>query len=193
VRLFLALNLPSELRAAADSAAEPLRAALPVVAWVAPDNLHLTVKFLGERPAEDAATLAAALEPIARRHGAQTVDVGRPGAFPTLRRPRVIWLGVRPDAKLELLHHDVELACAGLGYALEGRPFRPHVTLGRVRAGAAAGALDARALAAAARGVQFRAAACITTLDVMASAPDRGGSRYTTLARLPFTSSTSGP
>jgi 2'-5' RNA ligase len=193
VRLFLALNLPSELRAAAHAAAAPLREAAPDAAWTAAEKLHLTVKFLGERPAAAVDGLAAALAPVVLRHGAQDVALGRVGAFPTFRMPRVVWLGVRPDPKLELLHHDVEVACAAVGYALEGRPFRPHVTLGRLGARGATGTADVRPLARAARGVQFRAAACITTLDVMASEPAPGGSRYTPLLRLTLTSASSGP
>jgi 2'-5' RNA ligase len=188
VRLFLALNLPPAVRDAAHAAAEPLRRAAPGVAWTAAEKLHLTVKFLGEQPEGAAATLAAALAPVVTRHPPAELDIVGVGAFPRLTRPRVLWLGVRPDPKLELLHHDVEAACAALGHPLSGRAFRPHVTLGRVRPRAEP--VDARALATAVRQVHLRSGASVSTLDLMLSEPARGGTRYVALARLPMGPST---
>jgi 2'-5' RNA ligase len=159
VRLFLALNLPA-------------------------DKLHLTVKFIGERPPDAVDALAAAAARVASRHEPLLLEVGRFGAFPSQRRPRVLWLGVRPDPRLELLHHDVELACAELGLPVEGRPFRPHLTLGRVRA--AGPPVDPRVLALAARGVHFRVEVTVDSLDLMLSEPAHGGTRYTPLARAPL-------
>jgi 2'-5' RNA ligase len=100
----------------------------------------------------------------------------------------VLWLGVRPDPKLELLHHDVEAACAALGHPLSGRAFRPHVTLGRVRPRTEP--VDARALATAVRQVHLRSGASVSTLDLMLSEPAPGGTRYVALARLPMGPST---
>jgi 2'-5' RNA ligase len=191
VRLFVALNLPDAVRDAAHAAAEPLRAAAPRLAWVAAAKLHLTVKFLGERPESEVEPLAAALAAAARRHGPVAFEVAGVGAFPSLRRPRVLWLGVEAGPKLELLHHDVETACAGLGFPLEGRAFRPHVTLGRVPP--RAHPFDATALAGAAPGVHFRSAVTVDTLDLMLSETAAGGARYTPLARLALAAATPAP
>ena len=184
MRLFLALNLPPELRDAVHEAAAPLREAAPSLAWTAADKLHLTVKFLGECADEAVSPLAAALAPVAERHAPALLELRGVGAFPRLQRPRVYWVGVRPDPRLELLQHDVEHACEALGHAVEGRPFRPHVTLGRVTP--RAHPLDARAVADAARRVHVRASAVVPTLDLMRSVTAPGGSRYTAVARLPF-------
>jgi 2'-5' RNA ligase len=191
VRLFLALNLPAAVRDAAHAAAEPLRALAPGLAWTAAEKLHLTVKFLGEQPEGAVAPLVEALGGVVRQHAPAALGVGRVGAFPNWRRPRVLWLGVRPEPRLELLHHDVETACAALGHPVEGRPFRPHVTLARVRPRSEG--LDVRALAQAARGVHFRAEVEATTLDLMLSAPAPGGTRYTPLAALPLAGTTRAP
>ena len=191
MRLFLALNLPAAVRDAAYAAAAPLREAGPHVGWTRADNLHLTVKFLGEQADSTVAPLLDALAPVARATAPVLLSVGACGAFPNWRRPRVVWLGVRPDARLELLHHDVESVCAGLGFALDGRPFRPHVTLGRVRPRRAPP--DPGALARAARAVQFRAEASATTLDLMRSEPAPGGSRYTPLASIALAGATRDP
>lgn len=184
MRLFLALNLPEAVRDAAHAAHAPLRDAAPAVGWTTPDKLHLTVKFIGERPPEAVDALAAAAARAAARHAPVVLGLANFGAFPNRRRPRVLWLGVRPDPRLELLHHDVELACAELGLSVEGRPFRPHVTLGRVRPGGAP--VDPQALAQAARAVHFRVEVTVETLDLMLSEPAPGGTRYTPLARAPL-------
>jgi RNA 2',3'-cyclic 3'-phosphodiesterase len=185
MRLFLALNLPEDVRQAVHDAAAPLREAAPgEVGWTAAEKLHLTLKVLGEQPEEMPGRLAAALDPVAGRHRAADLELRGVGAFPTMRRPRVVWAGIRPEPRLELLHHDVEVACEGLGLEVEGRPFRPHLTLGRVRPGAAAD-LPKR-LAAAARLVQLRATARVASVDVMRSELATGGSRYAVLHRIPL-------
>ncbi len=184
MRLFLAINFPDALRQAMHAAAAPLREAAPDVGWTGADRLHLTVKFLGEQAPELVEPLAREVGRAAARFGALPVSLGRVGAFPNFRRPRVVWIGVDGEGKLELLHHEVEVACQALGFEPEGRPFRPHVTLGRVR-GAAHPSLGA-ALAAAARAVRFRADAEVESVDVMRSEPAPGGSRYTRLAAAPL-------
>ncbi|CAA9327453.1 MAG: hypothetical protein AVDCRST_MAG40-1763, partial [uncultured Gemmatimonadaceae bacterium] len=97
----------------------------------------------------------------------------------------------RAEPRLELLHHDVETACAALGHPVEGRTFRPHVTIARV--GPRAEAAPLRALAQAARGVHFRAEVEAASLDLMLSAPASGGPRYTRLATLPLAGLTRAP
>ena len=191
MRLFLALNFPAGLQRAIFDGTAPLRAAAPGLAWVAEPRLHLTLKFIGEQPDDAVAPLARALDGVGAAHGPVTMSLGGLGAFPNQRRPRVVWLGVAPDPKLELLHHDVETACAALGYEVEGRAFRPHVTLARVRPGRRSGggepdAAAARALADAAREVQFRGSAVVETLDLMRSELGAGGSRYTLLHAAPL-------
>lgn len=133
MRLFLAINPEPEVRAAVYEATAPLRAAAPMLAWVREPRLHLTLKFLGEQPEAAVPPLAAAMDAVVLRHGAIQSSLGELGAFPNLRRPRVVWIGMDPDPRLELLHHDLEVAADALGYATEGKAFRPHVTLARVK------------------------------------------------------------
>ena len=184
MRLFIAINLPAETRCAIAEATAPLREAAPGAAWVAPESLHLTVKFLGERPAEWMAELAGRLGELAQRHRPVDLVFGGVGAFPNLRAPRIVWMGVAHEPKLELLQHDVERACEALGIPLEGRPFRPHLTLGRVRRELGRDAI--RALGLAARGVRYSGAADVRTLDLMSSNLSPAGSRYTVECALPL-------
>ena len=144
-----------------------LRDAAPGVAWVAAARLHLTLKFLGELPEQQAAAVIASVDDVAQRHRVLTMQLGGVGAFPNFRRPRVVWMGVTPDPRLELLHHDVEVACERLGFAVDGRPFRPHLTLARAQERESAGAM--RGLARVGKRVTFEAKTWVESVDVMQS------------------------
>jgi 2'-5' RNA ligase len=174
VRLFIAVNFPHDIRAALYDATAPLRAAAPDVRWVPAERIHLTVKFLGEHPEGAVNPLIDALDRIASQYDPILMELGGLNAFPNLRQPRVVWLGVRADPKLELLHHDVETACGELGHLMEGRPYRAHVTLGRVRDRLA----NPARLAAAARGIVHEATVTAEALDLMLSEHIDGTPRY---------------
>jgi 2'-5' RNA ligase len=181
VRLFIAINLPDDVRQRIHAAAEPLRRAAPDVAWTPVERLHLTLRFLGERPDGEREPLAAMLAEVGERHAPLALTIEGGGAFPTLARPRVIWAGVAADPRLELLHHDVEASCVALGYEPEGRAFRPHLTLGRARGGIepAAGRV---ALSRAAREIALREEIDVDSVDLMRSDAGPRGPRYTRLA-----------
>jgi 2'-5' RNA ligase len=171
VRLFLAINLAPDVRDAIADAATPLREAAPDLRWSAAPRLHLTLKFLDEQAESAVPRVSAAIDAVAAKHFGFDLRVGGDehvvGAFPNFRRPRVVWIGVTNDPRLELLHHDVELACESLGFALEGRPFRPHVTLARV-----ADRVDAtvlKRLDKAAKTVEFDAESAVVSVDLMKS------------------------
>jgi 2'-5' RNA ligase len=104
------------------------------VKWVKPENLHLSLKFLGDVDDARGDELQSALQRAAGKGGEPrpiAMQVTGFGVFPDYRRPHVLWAGVTPDPALELLQHRVEQEFAPLGFPTEGRPFRPHVTLGR--------------------------------------------------------------
>jgi 2'-5' RNA ligase len=185
VRLFLAINLDAAARAAVVRAAEPLHAAAPSLPWVPDARLHLTLKFLGEQPPELVPRLSAVCDAVAARLTAFGTTLGEFGAFPNFRRPRVVWIGMDADPRLEILHHDVELAAESLGFPLEGRPFRPHVTLARV-----AHALDTESLRAlqraARRAARVRIAASVGSIDLMQSTLRPDGAAYELLHSSPL-------
>jgi 2'-5' RNA ligase len=172
MRLFLAIELSAPLLDALESAIAPLRAEAPEVAWVPVAKRHLTLKFLGDVGEERLDSLVVLADRVAREHRAFSMQVGGLGAFPNFRRARVVWIGVEHEAKLELLHHDLEVAGEGAGFEIEGRAFRPHVTLARVRA--PMGVEQARRLARVARKVDFSAhvdVAEITLFESMLAPP----------------------
>jgi len=141
MRLFIAVELDENIRRRAARVAEDLAVQLEPrggrrsVTWVAPQNLHLTLRFLGEVSAPAAQEVAHRLEaPFTTP--AFDLSVSGVGAFPPSAPPRVIWLGVvEGAAALAGLHEEVEARLSGLGFERDDRPFRSHLTLGRVKAG----------------------------------------------------------
>lgn len=183
-RLFIAIDLPPVLRDEIHLVTTPLRDAAPDARWTPAARLHVTLRFLGACNDAAVPALAGMLAQVAARHVEMPMVLGGIGAFPSLRRPRVIWMGIDPDPRLELLQHDVEAGCAGLGYEGEGRPFRPHLTLARVREPADRGAV--RALGPVADALAYAASTVVRSIDLMRSDPGPGGSVYTTLEHFPL-------
>lgn len=102
--------------------------------WVRPENIHLSLKFLGDVEEAREPELRAALRDAAGTGGEPrpvTLRISGFGVFPDYHRPHVLWAGVTPEPGLELLQHRVEQAFAPLGFPTEARAFRPHVTLAR--------------------------------------------------------------
>lgn len=180
MRLFVAVNLPDAVRERAWRASAPLRDRAFPVRWVGEEGLHLTLRFLGSVEREGASDVSAALEGAARGIGPLELRLGGVGAFPSLRDPRVLWLGVEGPPGLAALREAVEGAVAALGFGREEREFHPHVTLGRVRRGARRGALEG--LAAAAGRVRPDAACTIDSVELMESETGPGGARYTVVS-----------
>jgi len=181
MRLFIALNLPAEERARIHAAAAPLRAAGLPVRWVEPESIHLTLKFLGEVARARLAEIRAALAQAAAAAAPLRLDVEGIGAFPNPRRARVVWAGIRLTPGLAALQEAVETRLVPLGFAREGRPFQPHLTLGRSRP--PGGVTGAESLM---RGIELRNAFTASTLDLMESTLSPRGARYERIAAAPL-------
>jgi len=134
LRSFIAVEIPAEIQSALARSTAPLQKDLPkpLIRWVAPQNVHLTLKFLGDVSPVNLEQLADALKVEALNHETFTIFVGGLGAFPTPRHARVIWVGLQAPVALMALLRGVEAVAARLGYASEDRPFSPHLTIGRV-------------------------------------------------------------
>jgi 2'-5' RNA ligase len=137
LRAFVAVQFSSELRRRlADAIAQlPRFAPDRSVQWVKADNIHLTLKFLGDVPVNDAAKIGHALTKGVRSIAPFEFTASDLGCFPDMRRPRVVWAGIEDDGaqKMMTLQSAVEAALNPLGYPPEDRPFSLHITLGRVR------------------------------------------------------------
>jgi len=172
----VALNLPDATRRALWAATERVRQRDLPVSWVRPDNIHMTLKFLGEADDDRAPELGAALERAAVGTRPLPLVLQGFGAFPDASRPRVLWVGVDAEPALELLQHAVEREFAPLGFPTEGRPFRPHVTLGRAKRDAKPSAF--KGLDATLDALDFNETVVIESVDLMSSTLGPGGSTY---------------
>jgi 2'-5' RNA ligase len=138
VRTFVAVEAPPEVQSRATELIHRLRAVDANVKWVEPHNLHWTLKFLGNVDMVEIPDVCAAVEAATRQFAPFDLEARGAGAFPNLRNPRTIWLGVGEGVEeMVALHGAVERELAKLGFREEGRRFRPHITLGRVREGGA--------------------------------------------------------
>jgi len=184
MRLFFAIELGEALLDLLDETTEPLRAEAPELSWVPREKRHLTLKFLGDVDEAAAPGLVEAADRAAALHAPLQMHVREVGAFPNFRRARVVWIGVEQEPRLELLHHDLELACAEKGFEVEGRPFRPHITLARVRAPLPPGRL--RALARVARTVRMKAMVPVEHITLFESTLAPTGARYRRIHAAPL-------
>ncbi|HKJ91977.1 MAG TPA: RNA 2',3'-cyclic phosphodiesterase [Longimicrobiales bacterium] len=176
MRLFIALNFPAKERQRLHRAGKKLRAADLPMKWVDVKSLHLTFKFLEEVRPERAEDVKAAINRIAAKTPVLEVTLAGCGAFPTLRRPRVVWVGAEATPELRCLKHDLEWELAPLGFEREVRAFHPHVTLGRADKDARAG--DFRAFEDLASEFDYEAKITVRNVDLMISHLSSKGARY---------------
>lgn len=179
MRLFIAINIPKKERDRIYRSARPLRDETYPVRWVSSDLFHLTLKFLGEVRPESLPSLEGVLERVAAATHGFSMEISGFGAFPTIRRPRVLWLGVEPSPALRCLKQDVEWAISELGFEREPRAFHPHFTLGRVASDDGAGAF--RGLDTLASELTYAGKVNVRKFDLMASHLSASGARYEVL------------
>ena len=186
IRSFVAIEVEEPVRTAVVAYLADLRRRLDDVAWTRPENLHLTLKFLGGVTGDRLKALADDLEVIAAAQPSFSMQFSGVGAFPNAARPHVLWVGASAAA-LPGLASAVDTAARRVGVAPEARPFHPHVTLGRVRErrGVAARGAGMRDLVAADRSREFGAAAA-AAIVLFRSDTGPGGARHTPLARAPL-------
>jgi 2'-5' RNA ligase len=134
MRLFLAVVPPPATQALAASVIDALRSPGDGVSWVKPDNLHYTVRFIGEVGEDGARRVGEAAREASAAVPRFEATLGSAGAFPDAKRARVLWLGLAAgDAPFAKLARALEAALARRGFAPESRGFNAHLTLGRVR------------------------------------------------------------
>lgn len=131
-RIFIAIPVPSHLQVALSRVQMHSESGMR---WVAPKNLHLTIRFLGDISEEQLERVyLAAVQAVQEAPGPFTLQVAGIGAFPSANQARVIWAGLSGDLKpLAQLYEIVQARLHEVGFAFEKRPFRPHITLARLR------------------------------------------------------------
>lgn len=135
IRCFVAIELPEPVRAELAGIQAKFKALrMDFLRWVEPSGIHLTLKFLGEVPQERIPELVKAVEESVRGVLPFTLQLDQVGVFPNPRQPRVLWVGVGGEVSvLKTLQGNVDVAFSMLDFPEEGREFRAHLTLARVR------------------------------------------------------------
>lgn len=134
MRAFIAIDIPQSIRERIDSLQQELKKSGADVRWTRPRGIHLTLKFLGEIKEGKVVEIIDKLKANIASFDSLKIRLRKVGGFPSLKRPRVIWIGVETrGAGLKQLQSEIERSLQSLGFPPESRDFKPHLTLGRVR------------------------------------------------------------
>lgn len=184
IRTFVAVNLAPGLKETLAQVQERLKAARADVTWVRPENLHLTLKFLGQVEETRLAAVGEAVAAATRGYGSFRLVLGGLGAFPQPRAARVVWIGVSEGAQaLAALQARVEGGLESLGFPREERPFTGHLTLGRVRGPRHREQL---AMALTSMPAEPLGEMVLHRIELMKSDLGPGGARYSVLQSFPL-------
>jgi RNA 2',3'-cyclic 3'-phosphodiesterase len=133
IRAFIAIVLPEPIQQGLERLIQQLNAIrITGVRWIPPQNIHLTLKFLGETARSDLKTLEALLNHSVKNFTPFDITLSGVGAFPNPRRARIVWAGVQSPPELSQLQKNIESQTTVIGIPSEERPFSPHLTFGRV-------------------------------------------------------------
>ncbi len=189
IRSFIAIALSSEIQAKLSQVSTELQVQLKgvPVRWVPVENVHLTLKFLGEVSTANLEMLKTVLQREVAGHNPFEISAGELGAFPSLRRPRVIWVNIQAPAELTTVQHGIETQLARLGYPPEERPFHPHLTLGRVARTASSQDVQKISDVFSKYKVGFLGATRVMSINLYKSDLQPGGASYTCLHRAVLT------
>jgi len=183
MRSFIAIDITEEAKQAIAGLQRELRRLDPAVTWTRPENVHLTLKFLGEIDEELVPSIIEHCSGKAREMSPFRLELSYPGVFPNMRHPRVLWVGLKGDlGPLSRLQEAVDQAMEGLGFSLENGVFRPHLTIGRVKGGRKLREMLARMEMYDMPQVSFE----IRDLVLYQSELSPGGSKYMEISRMPF-------
>jgi len=139
IRAFIAIEIPNEIRAGICQVQAAVRASRLRGAWVRPENMHLTLKFLGDIRPDEIETIAGMMAEACKRYEPFQLTVRGMGVFPGADRPRVLWVGIGGQVDvLEKLQHSLAQQLAEGGYPDEKRRFHAHLTLARFKGPVAA-------------------------------------------------------
>jgi len=188
LRSFIAVEIPADIHRAIMRSMASMQRALPkpLIRWVESQNIHLTLKFLGDVSPVNLDQLADALKVELASHASFNISVGGLGAFPNSHRPRIIWVGLEAPIALTTLQRTVDTIAARMGYVPEEHPFSPHLTIGRVGQGVTSADLLRIQAAFDATTVGNLGEVHVESVHIFKSDLQPGGSVYTHLYTLPM-------
>lgn len=182
IRSFIAIDIGPDVRAALLAVTRELQRAGADARWVRPEGMHATIKFLGGVEPRRLEEVRQAVETVAAGHSVLKMFAGGLGAFPSLRRPRVLWAGLRCEGLAELAR-EVDTVLVPLGFEAEKRDFNPHITLARVRS---LRGWDALAAVLGQRAHEHLGEVDVTALTIYRSTLRRDGAVYDALWTIPL-------
>lgn len=183
LRCFISVELPSAIKQDVSAVANALRKSDADIKWITPENLHITLKFLGNTEESLVPDIIVLLRKKLSPYPPFYIRITGAGCFPDKRHPKILWAGVEDSDSLQSLQEAIEDAMAGLGYPREKKAFSPHLTLGRVRSQKRIN--DVLRRLEEFREVSFGAVE-ITSVSLMKSELKPAGAAYSTLAEIPF-------
>ncbi len=188
LRLFIAIELPFALLEQIDRVVAPLRLHLPgeLIRWVPYQNIHLTLKFLGEVSPTNFQLICQVIAQEASRYSPFELTIQGWGVFPDLKRPRVLWIGVQAPAVLFRLQRGIDAATQRLGYVSEERNFTPHLTIGRVRTQASPEEIALLRSTLQSFSLSLKESFTVNALHLIKSELQPQGARYTRLFTAPL-------
>ena len=184
IRSFIAIELSEEVKDGLTQLRSELeRAEHTFVKWVQPGGIHLTLKFLGNILSKQVTEVVKAMEEAAQGISPFHLEISGLGAFPNLKRPAVLWVGIGGEIdKLLRLQQNIDSALAPFGFAREERPFVPHLTLARIRQGASDGERRSFGELAVSTSFETRYSLGVEAINLMRSQLTPAGAIYTCLA-----------
>src|SRR5262249_43454529 len=180
MRTFIAVEIPEQIKTELAKLQNDLRRAQADVSWTKPENIHLTLRFLGEIAEGRLEALKRICADSAAEFRPFTLALNGAGVFPNFRQPRVLWAGLAGEIEIAAqLQKRLEDGLVSVGFAPEDKPFKPHLTVGRVKSGK-----NARQVAAMAEIYQFPSLSFeVGEIVLMKSELHPAGSRYMPLAK----------
>ncbi|OGO73011.1 MAG: 2'-5' RNA ligase [Chloroflexi bacterium RBG_19FT_COMBO_56_12] len=188
IRAFIGVDLSPEIQHCLEQVSTQLKERLEgdPVRWIPAENIHLTLKFLGDVSQANLEMLKKILRAVVPSHPSFEISVGGLGAYPKVHHPRVIWIGLEVPSDLVAIQHSIETETARLGYAREERPFSPHLTLGRVSRNASPAEIHQLGEVLDTFKVGFLGAARVRAIHLYRSDLKPGGAVYTRLFSVPL-------
>lgn len=180
IRSFIAIDLNPEIQRKLGEVIHQLKpASANVVRWVPENNIHITLKFLGDTSPANVEILKKILTVEANQVQPFDLKIEGVGAFPSIRRPRVIWVGIETPPVLFALQRAIDVETQRLGYTPEDRPFSPHLTLGRLAHNASPEEIRQVGDLLAASKIPISATVHVKTVVLFRSDLQPGGAVYT--------------
>jgi len=186
IRVFLAVELSSDVREKLFSLQQELKKTLPPINWVRPESIHLTLRFLGYVEPSLVSQLLSALEPIGREQDGFSIEVQGLGVFPQVKHPRIFWVGLTGNMQaLQDLVFEIDVVLEAMGFPPEEKTYHPHLTFARIKrenAKVGSALIQTRAL----ESDQHLGTVIVDRFTLFQSDLDSSGARYTSLWTVPF-------